>query len=120
MALKRSLHFSKFDQWSAVNVTWKSDGNVNLGKHLSDLLWYVSCIGRKEPVAVTAKVAIFCLLSSRPLMATFFDPFDEKVHFPGETYERGVWSRLRTSFDGISLSNMILEMFFLESNFFFL
>ena len=72
-------------------MTWKSDGNVNLGKHLFDLPWYISCIGRKEPVAVTTKVAVICLLSSRPLMGTFFDPFDEE-YFPGE-HMKGVFDQ---------------------------
>ena len=45
-------------------------------------------------------------------METFSDPFDEKVYFPEDTRERGVWPRLRTSFYGISWSNMTLEIFF--------
>ena len=40
-----------------------------------------------ESVAVTTKVAVFCLLSSRSLMGTFFEPFDEKMYFPWEIYE---------------------------------
>ena len=36
-------------------------------------------MGRKKPVAETTKVAVICLLSSSPLMGTFFDPFDENV-----------------------------------------
>ena len=75
---------------------------MNLGIHLFYLPWYISFTWRKKPVAVTAKVTLMCLLSSRPLMGKFFDPFDEKVYFPGETYERGVWSTLGTSSDGIS------------------
>ena len=73
-----------------------------LGKHLFYLPWYINCIGKKETVAVTTKVAIIYLLSFRPLMGTFFDPLDEKVYFSAGTYERGVWSKLRTSSDGMS------------------
>ena len=90
MTLKRSLCFSKFDQWLGVNVTWKSDGNVNLGKYLFNLPWYISRKGRKESLAVITRVAVISLLSSTPLMEAFFDPFDENVYFPWETYERDV------------------------------
>ena len=90
MTLKRSLYFSKFDQWLGVNVTWKSDGNVNLGKYLFNLPWYISRKGRKESLAVITRVAVISLLSSTPLMEAFFDPFDENVYFPWETYERDV------------------------------
>ena len=82
MTCKKSSQFSKFDWWLAANLTWKSDGNVNLGKQLSDLPWYTTSLGRKEPAAVTTKVVVICLLSSRPLMGTFYDPFNEKVCFP--------------------------------------
>ena len=61
MTLKRSSHFSKFDQWLTVNVIWKPDENINLDKLLFYFLWHISCIGRNEPVAVTTKVAVICL-----------------------------------------------------------
>ena len=64
MILKRSSHFSKFEQCLAVNVTRKPDGNINLGKHFFDLPRYMSYIGRKKPAAVTAKVAVIRLLPS--------------------------------------------------------
>ena len=90
MALKRSSHFSKIDQWLAVNLTWKSDGNVTLGKHAFDLPWCISCIGRKkkEPVGETTKVVVICLLSCRPLMTTFYDLFDNKVLSRGDIQKR--------------------------------
>ena len=46
--------------------------------------------GRKESLAVITRVAVISLLSSTPLMEAFFDPFDENVYFPWETYERDV------------------------------
>ena len=90
LVLKRTSHFSKTDQRLAVNVTWKSDGNVTLGKHAFDLSWCISCIGRKkkEPVGETTKVVVICLLSSRPLMITVFDLFDNKVLSRGDTQKR--------------------------------
>ena len=111
--IKKTFALYKFDRLLVMNVTWKSDGNVNLGRHLFDLPWYIRCIKRKEPVAVTRKVAVICLLSSRPLMGTFFDLFWWKsVNFPEDTCDRGVWSRLRTSPDGILGSNMTPEFLF--------
>ena len=89
MTLKRSSHFSKFDQWLAVNVSWKSDGNVNLGKHLFDLPWYISCIERKKPVAVTTKVAVICLYHLDLWWEHFLTPSMKKCTFPGR-HTKGV------------------------------
>ena len=81
--LKRSSHFSKFDQWLGLNVTWKSDGNENLGKHLFDLPWNISRKGRKESLAFVTKVAVISLLSSTPLMEAFFISSMKMCTFPG-------------------------------------
>ena len=93
-------------------MAWNSDGNVNLSKHLFDLPWYISFIGRKDPIAVTTKVTVMCHFSSKPLMGNFFYPVDEKVYFLEETYERRVWTSLGTNSDG-----MILEIFLWEVDF---
>ena len=42
----------------------------------------MSCIGKKEPVAVTKTVTLICLLSTRRLMGTFLTPSMKKCTFP--------------------------------------
>ena len=56
------------------------------------------------------KVAVIWWLSSTPLIGTVFEPFKSNVYFLGEAYESGVWSRLNTSFSGISLTETNFEI----------
>ena len=75
MTLKRSSHFSKFEQCLAVNVTRKPDGNINLGKHF---FWFTSIyeLYRKEKTCSSNSKScrdlpftIFTFSSSRNFLA---------------------------------------------------
>ena len=70
----------------------------------------MSWIGRNFPVMLTVKVALICLLSSILLIGTVFASFGLKVYFLGEAYGKGVWSRFRISFFGMSCSSIIKAM----------
>ena len=65
---------------------------------------------RNFAVMLTVKVAVICLLSSIPLIGTVFAPFGLKKYFPGETYDKGVYSRFRISSFGMSCSSIIEAM----------
>ena len=59
---------------------------------------------------LTMKVAVICLLSSKPLIGTVFAPFGLKVYFPGEIHDKTVGSRFRISSFGMSCSSINEEM----------
>ena len=63
-------------------------------------------MGKNFPLKETAKVALICLLSSIPLIGTFLAHLQLNVYFPGETYDRGVWSKLTIRGAGISCSKI--------------
>ena len=77
----------------------------------------MSWISRNFPVTLTVKVAVICLLSSIPLIDTVFASFGLKVYFPGEIYDKGVWSKFRVSSFGKSCSSRIEAMSHWNVNF---
>lgn len=56
-------------------VTWKLRGISTFDKHLLVFTEYISCVGRRFPVALTVNVAVICLLSSTPFIRAFFASF---------------------------------------------
>ena len=94
--LIKLAHFERFDQWFFVYVVLNFFRNLYLGKHLSVAPWEISWIGRKVPTAETVKAAVIWLLSSTPFMRIVVDPFKQNVYLPSDTYNNGVWLRLRT------------------------
>ena len=120
MTLKRSSHFSKFDQWLGVNLTWKSDGNVNLGKHHFNLPWYISRKGRKESLAVVTKVAVISLLSSTPLMEAFFRPLRWKCVLSLGYIPKGCLIKINNKLWWYIMIQYDTGNFSLERKFFFL
>ena len=77
-------------------------GNWKFGRHLFVLAEYISCIGKNSPVALIEKIAVIWRLPSTPFRGTFLAPLKLNVYFPGDTYERGVWSRLMRRSAGMS------------------
>lgn len=53
----------------------KLRGISTFDKHLLVFTEYISCVGRRFPVALTVNVAVICLLSSTPFIRAFFAPF---------------------------------------------
>ena len=53
----------------------KLRGISTFDKYLLVFTEYISCVGRRFPVALTVNVAVICLLSSTPFIRAFFAPF---------------------------------------------
>ena len=93
-----------------VKLTEKKSGKSHVSKHCSFLPAEINWNSKKLPAELTSSVSVIYRLSLTSLIGTCFEPLKLKVYFPGDMYDKGVWSVFKTSNSGISWRDTAVVM----------